>query len=217
MECMCEDPAMMMTERGCRPNHEQDCMMPQSAYFPRVDVCREYHECPTGDMRTEGCRYCTIMNYFDTAAAPMMGCDDCHDGFHKWEYGMYQSICVRHDAENDCSALDAMPADPNDPTSVATVARPEGPPGCMRCVQVGHENMCQECDHANNFELDKYTMTCYERNHASHEMWYEQCPPDMEATCSVCAANEYVDDMNAIQVHHHCAICQPGFWKTTKG
>jgi hypothetical protein len=98
------------------------------------------------------------------------------------------------------------------------IARPDGPDGCMSCVMVGAESLCQECDHANGYELNRTTLTCYEKAIASDDQWIADCNDDLVDNCDICRAKEYVDhDTNEILEHQFCDICKTGFMKTNLG
>jgi hypothetical protein len=134
-----------------------------------------------------------------------MGCDHCHAGFHKRDYKNGATICVADDAEYDCQVDTAT-------------GRPQGPDGCMRCFMVGDESMCGECDHANGFDMDMNSMTCYERLNATAGDWYEHCNADMEMGCSICKGYEKVDPNTNTIVHgQFCEICKSGFMMTDYG
>jgi hypothetical protein len=139
-ECVCKEQGMIMTTRGCRPDHhQQECeMRPQASYFDKFDVCRQHMDCPD-EMRYDGCEWCVKEDDFENPSE--VGCDHCRQGYHvrQWKYGV--EMCVKDGDEYNCQA---------DPAT----GRPQGPEGCNWCYMVGDEAMCQECDYANGWEMD---------------------------------------------------------------
>jgi len=192
-ECICDDPNLTMTYKGCVDSHTaaQDCdNRPNAAFFWEEHMCEEFMECPH-EARYDGCRECHKRDHFSGHVET--GCDKCHDEFHPRDYRHGATICVHDQAEYDCQG---MPATATGGSTAA--AFPQGPDHCHRCYMVGDEPICGECDHANGWELDWDTRTCFERLTASNEEWPEPCNADMEATCDICKAREEVDHNNAM-------------------
>jgi len=99
-------------------------------------MCREHHNCPTGDERFDGCEnhICAINDMFDNTPNEM-GCNGCKDGWHKMDYKFHAEICITDDHKYDCQATATT-------TSGANTGFPQGPEGCTSCVMVGQESLC---------------------------------------------------------------------------
>jgi len=118
-----------------------------------------------------------------------MGCEGCEDGMIEMDYKGHSKICVKQDDFYDCQATAAATV-----AGANMMAKPQGPEGCVSCVMAGDaESFCLECDHANGWELNKTTLTCYEKAVASDDEWMEDCNNDMVTSCDICRAKEYVD------------------------
>jgi len=189
-----------MTYAGCQQNMTQECADMGGAYFPFHQSCELRFECPQ-ELVFQGClnHECILREHFNGVEA-QVGCEECKDNYHEVHYKNGAQICVPMDAENDCSA---------------DGSRPEGPEGCMRCIQFGEENLCEECDHTKDFELNYENRTCFERVHASEETFIVDCPETMPR-CAVCRSHEEVTSTNEIATIIGCDACRYGFAMSTE-
>jgi hypothetical protein len=109
------------------------------------------------------------------------------------DYKGHAEICVSQVNFNNCNPSTATaPAAGATGTNVPPVFT-QGPDGCLSCVQIGPDNVCLECNHAEGWEMNKTTLTCYEKVVASDDQWMEDCAGHLANTCDICRAGEYVD------------------------